>query len=195
MQRLDQDLARVAPKRVHPVQQLIDQLIRELAHEVTLPIGAFLAVGRVEDVLLRDEAAATNVVADETRQLAKLAERLRELPSPVKQGGHDQHRRLRLVTPAPPEQLKVGRLSATTSRKRRRASPASAPDAHSRPPTTWRRDAAGTRAPSRRRSCLRRLAVPRAARGRRPPPPARSAVRRSRGRRRAGGRTSDRVEP
>jgi hypothetical protein len=52
VERLDQDSARRAAERGNAAEQIVDELVRELADEVTLPIVAIDAVAGIEDALL-----------------------------------------------------------------------------------------------------------------------------------------------
>src|SRR5829696_3376154 len=79
VERLDQDSAGRTAERGNAAEQIVDQLVRELADEVTLPVVAVDAVTGIEDTLLLEEALAADAVADETGDYAERAEGIRIL--------------------------------------------------------------------------------------------------------------------
>ena len=76
VERLDQHLSGLPAQGDHSREQLIQQLVPELAHEVALPVVPVLAVGRVEQVLLREERAGAHAVVDEARGRAQRSQLL-----------------------------------------------------------------------------------------------------------------------
>ena len=65
VQGFDQDAARRPTQRDDLPEQVIDQLVRELAHEVALPVVPVLFIRRVEHVLLLDERLVAEAVVHE----------------------------------------------------------------------------------------------------------------------------------
>jgi hypothetical protein len=55
VQGFDQDSSRRPTQRDDPFEQLVDQLVRKLAHEVALPVVAVLAVRRIDQAQLFGE--------------------------------------------------------------------------------------------------------------------------------------------
>ena len=63
-------------EREDPREQLVDQLVRELAHKVALPVVPVLAVGRVEHALLIEERLEAQAVLHEPGCRAQQAQLL-----------------------------------------------------------------------------------------------------------------------
>ena len=103
----------------HALEELVDQLVRELADEVALPVVAVDAVAGVEDALLVEEALAAHRVVDQPRRRAKRAELLGFLVRAGVAGDDDQLRRKRLLRRAELRlELSSSPARASTSRKR-----------------------------------------------------------------------------
>src|SRR5204863_5038129 len=73
-QGLDKDRAWRAAERRQAVEERVDQLVRELADEVALPVVAVHPVTRVEDALLVEEGMGAHPVAREPARRAQPAE-------------------------------------------------------------------------------------------------------------------------
>jgi len=82
MERLDEDSTGRAAEHGHPVNQIVDQLVRQLRDEVALPVVAVHAVAGIENPLLLEEALAPDAVVDETGHRAQRPEGFRLLPRP-----------------------------------------------------------------------------------------------------------------
>jgi hypothetical protein len=65
VQRLDEDVRRRSSELHDLRKELVDQVVRELVHELSLPVVPVFAVGRVEHELLLEERLLTQVVRDE----------------------------------------------------------------------------------------------------------------------------------
>src|SRR6266487_1086391 len=74
VQGFDQNLAGGPAERNHAPEQLVEQLVGELAHEVALPVVAVRTVGRVEDVLLGQERVHAHPVIDKPGHRAQRAQ-------------------------------------------------------------------------------------------------------------------------
>ena len=74
VQRLDQDSAGRTAERSELRQQRVEQLVRELAHEMAFPVVAVLAVRGVEDALLVEKRVPAHLVVDQTRRRTQLAQ-------------------------------------------------------------------------------------------------------------------------
>src|SRR5947207_683934 len=65
-----------AAERRQAVEERVDQLVRELADEVALPVVAVHPVTRVEDALLVEEGLGAHAIPDEPSRRAQRAELL-----------------------------------------------------------------------------------------------------------------------
>ena len=97
VERLDQDSAGRAAEHGHALEQIVDQLVRQLRHEVALPVVAVDAVAGIEDPLLLEEALAPDAVVDETGHRAEGPEGFRLLLRPRVAGDDDELRRERRI--------------------------------------------------------------------------------------------------
>jgi hypothetical protein len=74
VKRLDQHLPGRPSQRHHSLEQLVDQLVRQLADEVALPVVAIHAVAGVEHVLLGEERLGPHGVVGEPPRGAQRTE-------------------------------------------------------------------------------------------------------------------------
>src|SRR5215213_5225072 len=65
VQRLDQDSARGPAQRDQALEQRVDQLVRQLAHEMALPVVPVQAVRALDDALLLEKRPRPQAVRDE----------------------------------------------------------------------------------------------------------------------------------
>ena len=77
----EQDMTRRMTQIDQAPNERVDQLVRELAHEMAFPVVPVLAVRRVEQPLLVDERLRSDAVVDESRRGAERA--LPGSPEPV----------------------------------------------------------------------------------------------------------------
>ena len=61
----EEDAAGRTTKRADECDQVVDQLVGELANEVPLPVVPVVAVGGVDEALLVEEAVRAQLVVDE----------------------------------------------------------------------------------------------------------------------------------
>jgi hypothetical protein len=104
VQRLDQDRSRWPAEGGQPADELVDQLVRELADEVALPVVPVDAVAGIENTLLGEEGKPLDSIADEARRRAELPE-LTGLAVRARVAGGDGeavHSQLRLDTEVAP---------------------------------------------------------------------------------------------
>ena len=90
MQRLDQDVSGRPAERDQASEQLVDQLVRQLADEVALPVVPVLAVRRIDQALLVEERMCAHRVLDEPRRRAQQGELVRIAVRPGVAREHDK---------------------------------------------------------------------------------------------------------
>ncbi len=161
VQGLDQNLVPGPVEADDPRDELVDELVRELTHEVALPVVAPLAVRRVEDALLVEEALRAHGVLDEPRCGAELGQLGRVGPRARVARRDDERRGERLVEHEHRLAGEVARCSGDDVAKAAKDIPhAVASVAEQVPDHALERVEAELEAWSRRRSCHRRLAAP-----------------------------------
>src|SRR5207247_10829095 len=112
VQRLDEEPARRASQRADSLEELIDELVRQLADEVALPVVTVLAVRRVEHALLVEEGMRQHAVVDQPGSGTQPAQLGRVFRDARVAGCEDERRCQRRVE-------RDAGLAAETTRRRR----------------------------------------------------------------------------